>query len=125
MYFTSLQFKITILEGEFIRVFVEAVDVMGNNANDSLYMGVTSSPPRFVERKLDKTVDSSDPQLPHSSRFVLLMRVVWLYHMMAEKGHRVFLRLDGTPMRCAMRCAKSDAMRKAMRDTLDDERCNA
>jgi len=75
MYFTLLQLKTTILEGEYIPVFVEAVDVMENNANDSLFMGVNSSPPRYIERKLDKTVNCSDPQLPHSSRFVLLVRL--------------------------------------------------
>jgi len=49
---SECNFKTTILEGEFIRLFVEAVDVMGNNANDSLFMGVNKSPQRFVERKL-------------------------------------------------------------------------
>ena len=52
-------------------MFVVAVDVMGNNATDSLVVGVDSSPPRFVKHTFEKNVVSGDPQLPFSSRFVL------------------------------------------------------
>ena len=75
--FICLQLKTTILDGEFIRVFVVAVDVMGNNATDSLVVGVDSSAPRFVEHKFEKNVDSGNPQLPYSSRCVRLMRIGW------------------------------------------------
>ena len=51
-------------------MFVEAVDVMGNNAIDSLVVGVDSSPPRFVEHKFEKNVESGNQQLPYSSRCV-------------------------------------------------------
>ena len=54
-------------------MFVEAVDVMGNNATDSLVVGVDSTPPRFVKHNFEKNVDSGNPQLPYSSRFVIFM----------------------------------------------------
>ncbi|KAK2156244.1 hypothetical protein NP493_1987g00009, partial [Ridgeia piscesae] len=62
------ELRTTILDGEFIRVFVVAVDVMGNNATDSLVVGVDTTPPRFVKHNFEKNVDSGDPQLPFSSR---------------------------------------------------------
>jgi len=70
--FLWLQLRTTILDGEFIRVFVVAVDVMGNNATDSLVVGVDTTPPRFVKHNFEKNVDSGDPQLPFSSRCVPL-----------------------------------------------------
>ncbi|KAI0240582.1 hypothetical protein LSAT2_008678 [Lamellibrachia satsuma] len=62
------ELRTTITDGEFIRVFVKAVDVMGNNATDSLVVGVDSSPPRFVEYTFQKNVESGRPLLPYSSR---------------------------------------------------------
>ena len=65
-----LQLRATITDGHFIRVFVKAVDVMGNNATDSLVVGVDSSPPRFVEYTFQKNVESGRPLLSYSSRCV-------------------------------------------------------
>ena len=52
-------------------MFVKAEDVTGNSASDSLVVALDSSPPEFHKKEIERNVDSGDPKLPYSSRFVI------------------------------------------------------
>ncbi|KAI0220748.1 hypothetical protein LSAT2_027773 [Lamellibrachia satsuma] len=67
------ELRATIADGGSIRVYVEAYDIMGNSATDSLVVGVDSTSPQVQSHTFEKNIGSGESKLPHSSRFTLFV----------------------------------------------------
>ena len=54
---------------------MEAYDIMGNSATDSLVVGVDSTSPQVQSHTFEKNIGSGESKLPHSSRSVYCANV--------------------------------------------------